>query len=105
MRGTVILKAGEDTHELRFTTNALCWLEEVTGKPVAEAMQSLGGASVRMTDLRLLVCAAAGFKDPASAGDLIDAAGITATMEALARAVEAAFPDAEASAKKTVAAA
>lgn len=102
----MLLKAGEATHELRLTTNALCWLEEVSGKSVGQALQSLGDGSVRMTDLRLLVCAAAGLKDPAAAGDLIDAAGLAATIEALGAAVAAAFPEAdEESGKKRTAAA
>lgn len=105
MRGRVILVAGDQQVELRFTTNRLCWLEEVTGKPVAEVMQALSGGSVRMSDLRLLTCAAAGMTDEAAAGDLIDEAGMEAVATALAKAVEAAFPAADPAAKKTAAAA
>lgn len=88
-----MLAAGEQQVALRFTTNRLCWLEEVTGKPVAELVAELGGGKVRFADFRLIVAAAAGLDDVEAAGDIIDDAGMEATSIAIGQALEAAFPD------------
>lgn len=105
MRGRVILRAGDTDVELRLTTNALCRIEEVSGRSVSAVMDGLSGANVRVSDLRLLVMAAAGFESLAEAGDLIDAAGLAQSVEAIGRAVEAAFAPAGEPAKKKAAAA
>lgn len=105
MRGPVLLKAGAATHELRFTTNALCWLEEVSGRGLNDLVGSFQ-ADARLTDVRLILCAALGMKDPALAGDVIDDAGLVAVSEAIGKALKLAFPDVdEGDVKKVTAAA
>ncbi len=99
MRGRVYLKAGERDIELRFTTNALCRLEEASGRSVSAVVQGMS-SDMRIADLRLLVWAAANLETVDEAGDIIDEAGFTATVEAIGRTVEAAFPDAAPGGKK-----
>lgn len=103
----MLLRAGEASHELRFTTNALCWLEEVSGRSVNDIVGSFA-TNARIGDVRLLLCAALGLKEPCAAGDVMDAAGLAETSEAIGKALKLAFPDAtedEAGGKKKTAAA
>ena len=104
MRGRVVLRAGERDIELRLSTNALCRIEEVSGKAIGALIAGLSGAEIRLSDLRFLVMGAAGVSLD-EAGDLIDEAGLQAAVEAIGKAIEAAFPTAEPDAKKKAAAA
>lgn len=62
MKG-ITFEAGDKTHVLRFDINALCVLEDETGKGVDQIgglLAPQGGASPRVKDLRLLFWAGLG---------------------------------------------
>jgi hypothetical protein len=94
MRGRVLLTAGERSVELRFTTNAICRLEEVSGRTISDFVRALDG-NVSLRDVRMLVWVASGVAELDEAGAIIDDAGLGATVEAIGGALTAAFPDAD----------
>lgn len=96
-RGQVSLVAGDATYTLSFSANALCELEDATGETVAQITRKLNdsdGASMKL--VRSLVWAALQDHHPEvdlkKAGRIITDAGMVATMEAIGRAFELAFP-------------
>lgn len=103
-RGAVDLKVGDRLYTISFSVNAICELEEFfDGKPVGEIVAELGdGSQARMTTIRALIWA--GLLDHHSDVDLKEAGkiasdiGVTPCMEAIGRALELAFPTAEAKA-------
>lgn len=97
IRGRVHFTAGGRDHDLRFTTNALCQVEEKAGRGFGQIAADLG-ASVRIADLRLLFWAGAALKSLDEAGDVIDELGITRAVELMGAAIDAAFPDVDAAA-------
>jgi hypothetical protein len=101
LRGQVMLKAGEKEYTLSFSINALVSLEDMLDESVNTVAAQLNDSTkVRMKTIRALVWAA--LRDNHSevttdgAGQIIDQAGIPATMAAIATAFTNAFPDAEA---------
>ena len=94
MRGRVHFNAGGRDLELRFTTNALCRIEEKTGKAFGEIAAALAG-NVRISDLRVLFWAGVDLPTLDEAGNIIDDLGMARAVELLGEAITAAFPDAE----------
>lgn len=99
-RGSVSLQAGDRTYTLSYSTNALCELEDRTGKTIqvlANALNSPEGVSLKM--VRDLVWGALRDHhegaDIQTAGGIIDTAGLPDVMEAIGQALRAAFPDAK----------
>ena len=95
MRGVVPFRALGRDLELRFTTNALCRVEAVSGRGFSELAAELGG-NFRITDLRILFAAGADITELAEAGDAIDELGLQVAGELVGKAIMAAFPEASA---------
>lgn len=105
MRGAVSFRAMSRDFTLRFTTNALCRVEEITGRGFADLAAGLG-TGFRITDLRVLFYAGANLSSIEEAGDVIDDIGFQASGELVGKAIAAAFPETEAAQQgKTAAAA
>lgn len=108
VRGQVSLEAGGTTYTLCLSTNALCELEDATGESVAAITERMNGSGVHMKTVRVLVWAALQDHHPdidlKGAGNVITAAGMKATMEAVGKAFELAFPVAEDDGRPTKAA-
>lgn len=99
-RGTVSLQAGDRTYTLSFSVNALCELEDRTGRTIQElanALNATEGVSIKM--VRDLVWGALrdhhGDTDIAAVGEIMDAAGLQNVVEAVGKALKLAFPDAK----------
>lgn len=94
-KGEVELEAGERIVMLRFSTNAICTLEDDLGVGINELGGQMGDPSkFKLSMLRSIVRACMTDKvTPEEAGDIIDAAGIEATGEAIGKAFQAAFPN------------
>ncbi len=94
MKG-ITFKAGREKYTLRFSFNALCLLEDETGKGMSELFEG----DMKLGTVRTTVWA--GLQDehpdlePKDVGDLIDKVGIDVVKDKLAEALQAAFPDAE----------
>jgi hypothetical protein len=100
-KGEVELEAGADVYTLRFSTNAICSLEDDLGMGINEIGGLLGDpANFRMSTFRTIVKACVvGNVTHEQAGDIIDAAGLEAVGAAIGKAFETAFPDAKPSAE------
>lgn len=98
-KGEVELEAGDSVYTLRFSTNAICSLEDDLGVGINELGEKMGDPSqFKLSMLRSIVRACLTDKVTAeAAGNIIDAAGIEATGEAIGKAFQAAFPDVKAS--------
>lgn len=98
-KGEVAFKAGDATYTLRFSIDALCSLEDITGKGIIALSNELSNAErLSVTLLRQVLWA--GLQehhkglDLKEAGELIAAAGgVVAMVEIIARAFEATFPE------------
>jgi myo-inositol catabolism protein IolC len=88
-----------DKYEIKFTTNALADLEQVSGRSFSEVVSEFGSGRLRISDLRSLIMvgvrhgtrSAARFSEM-DAGNLIDEVGYEAIAEAIGKAFEEAFP-------------
>lgn len=90
-RGEVALVAGDQTYTLVYTTNSLCELEESLGQSIEQIVNNMNHFKVR----RAVVWAGLMKHHKMSiteAGDVMDAAGVPATVEAVEKAITAAFP-------------
>lgn len=102
-RGEVSFDLDGEAYTLRFSTNAMCELEDATGVPVLQLANSLQDeTSVSIKTLRAMF--AAGLSDSRSvtapqAGDIIDALGIPRAGELIGQAFMAAFPEADSDAE------
>lgn len=96
-RGQVALKAGDATYTLCLSANAICELEDHTGRSISEIATSLNGNNVGMKTVRALVWAALQDHHPdvdlKEAGRIITDAGMAETMEAVGNAFSLAFPE------------
>lgn len=96
MRGRVTFEVKGEERALRFTTNAVCNLEEAANMGIAEIGAELESGRVRLGLLRLLLWAGSTKSlTVEEAGDLIDEIGVMGAVEIIGRAFGAAFPDAE----------
>lgn len=106
-KGEVELKAGDATYVLRYSIDAICTLEDALDKgfpAIAEEMSV--PANVRLSNLRQILLAGLREQQPditlREAGELIVLAGGAITvLGKIAEAFTAAFPEAEASGKKS----
>jgi hypothetical protein len=98
-RGEVGFELDGVNYTLRFSTNAMCELEDATGVPVLQLANSLQDErSVSIKTLRAMF--AAGLSDTSDisikeAGDIIDGLGIPRAGELIGQAFMAAFPEAD----------
>ncbi|MFZ5736309.1 MAG: hypothetical protein ACOY6K_05440 [Pseudomonadota bacterium] len=101
LKGDVDLPAGDTVYRLRFSIDALCTLEDISGKSFPEIAAELQDpAKARIGRVRQLLYAALRQHHPAidlrEAGEIIlTAGGMVAVMEKVGEAFAAAFPQAE----------
>lgn len=107
LKGEVPLKAGNKEYKLKFTTNALCELEERLDMAIREIILSAAKDILPINQVRcLLYCACLQYhKEEITslgvAGDIIDVAGFRETWAAVVKAIAACLPDSnEASGQK-----
>lgn len=97
-KGEVSLVAGDTTYTLRFTTNAICALEELLGgRTITQIGNELNSTEgMQMATARAVVWAALLDRHPdvevLDAGDIMTVAGIKTALEAAGRAFQLAFP-------------
>ena len=99
---------------IRFTTNALCDLETALNMGINEFFQlirtrELSGQSLTLKEIRTVLWAGLheSYEDltPRDVGNIIDGAGMLVAMDAIRKALTAAFPTAEKEVKKNLTAA
>lgn len=96
-KGEVTLQVGSVAYVMRLSVNALCYLEEATGKPVNQVMSELqNGSDIKLGTLRQIVHASLVEQhkdvDLEKAGDIMEEAGIKVVVDKLTEALLAAFP-------------
>ncbi len=96
-RGGVAVRVGDDEWVFSFSINALCELEDLLEKPMAQIFATLeDDKNMRMSDVRALVWAS--LLDHTEgitlreAGDVASKVGITVCLEKIGEAVGIAFP-------------
>lgn len=96
LRGVTFELDGE-TLTLRYGMNAMASYQEAAGEPFIAGVEALQGASGDFVRLRRLFWAGLGGTiSEVEAGDLMDDLGLAEAADLIGRAVEAAFPQAEA---------
>ena len=98
-RGEVAFAVGDQTYTLFYGTNSICELEDKLGQNLAEIVAGLGQLKV----MRAVLWAGLLRHHNMSleeAGDVMDAAGVPATVEAVNKAIFTAFPPPAAGAKR-----
>jgi hypothetical protein len=92
LRGEVAFTVADVEYTLKFSTNAICELEQLQNKGLNEIVGDLE----RLSTVRALLWAGLRAKHPGvtlvMAGDLIDAIGMVPATEVIGRALNAAFP-------------
>lgn len=95
MRGRVSFEADGETHELRYTSNALCRLEDATGKTIMQLgreIESGGEDGSVIKAIRLMLWG--GLPEGTTldqAGDILDAVGFAQAAELIAEAIGKTF--------------
>ncbi len=97
-KGEVSLEIGGTSYTLKFSTNALCVAEKVSGQKISALMDDLGEGSLNA--VRALFTAAMAKHMPnmtvEQAGDLLDEATVPVVTAKLTEALMIAFPTAKA---------
>jgi len=95
----VVLRAGEQVWRFRFGNNALAELEGMLGLSLPQLGKRLAAGEAGFRELRALVWAGLLHEQPditlRQAGEVMDAAGLEAAVDAAVRAFTAAFPPGE----------
>ena len=97
MRGGVPFDACGQRFVLRFTTNALCRLQDRTGKALADILADIADPKLSLQSYRLLIAEGVGLPLDA-AGDIIDDLGLARIDALVAEALKLAFPPVDESA-------
>lgn len=105
MRGGVTFDALGKPREFKFTTNAICRLEERAGKSLQEVLADTAEGGRRMVAFRLLMWAGLGDLTLDDAGDIMDDIGLAEVDRIIAEGLKLAFPPKEPSAEGNGAAA
>lgn len=98
-RGEVSFEASGKTWTMKFDTNAMCEIEDLTGKGIAEVGRLLGNEkTASMTLMRAVFCGALQAHHEGTslrdAGSLIDEIGAPQAGKLIGDAFQAAFPKA-----------
>jgi hypothetical protein len=105
MRGGVTFDALGKPREFKFTTNAICRLEERAGKSLQDVLADTAEGGRRMVAFRLLMWAGLGDLTLDDAGDIMDDIGIAEVDRIIAEGLKLAFPPKDQSAEGNGAAA
>lgn len=93
-RGEVTLRGGDQEYTIKFSTNAICEVEERLDKGLNTIIANME----RVTTVRALLWAGLRTHHPdvtvAGVGEIIDRCGMAAATEALGKALTLAFPNA-----------
>lgn len=97
-RGEISFEADGQVWTLRVDTNAMCEIEDLTGKGVAEISKLLGSEkTATISLLRAVFCGALRSRHAdvtaKRAGELIDAIGVQSAGEMIGEAFNLAFPE------------
>lgn len=99
-RGEVAFKVADAEYTLKFSTNAICELEERLDKGLNVIVANME----RLTTVRALLWAGLRAKHPEvtiqQAGEMIDRSGMAAATEIIGKALTAAFPPVDEAAPK-----
>lgn len=95
MRGGVNFDALGKPWELRFTTNAICRIEERSGKSLEAVLADTTEPGKRTLAYRLLLWAGIGGATLETAGDIMDDLGLVEVDRIISAALRAAFPPRE----------
>lgn len=99
VRGQASLTTGDTTYTLVLSVNAMCEIEDATGKDILELVSDFQSGRVSMKSFRLLFWSALQDHHPdidlKAAGRLITEIGMASAMDAMGAAFQRAFPDAE----------
>lgn len=99
MRGAVEFEALGVSRVLRFTTNAICRIEERSKQSLQDVLADAAVPGKKTLTLRLLFWAGLGGGTLDEAGDIMDAIGAAEADRLLAEALRLAFPPQDASAE------
>jgi hypothetical protein len=99
MRGGVTFDALGKPREFKFTTNAICRLEERAGKSLQDVLADTAEGGRRMVAFRLLMWAGLGDLTLDDAGDIMDDIGIAEVDRIIAEGLKLAFPPKDQSAE------
>lgn len=91
-KGEVEFEARGETWTLRYSTNAICALEDDLDMGVEDIIERLQG-SPRMSLVRAVFRAGLGDVSAETAGDLVDAVGFARAAGLIGEAFERAFPN------------
>jgi hypothetical protein len=105
MRGGVTFDALGKPREFKFTTNAICRLEERAGKSLQDVLADTAEGGRRMVAFRLLMWAGLGDLTLDDAGDIMDDIGLAEADRIIAEGLKLAFPPKDQSAEGNGAAA
>ncbi len=99
-RGGVSARSGDDEWTFSFSINALCELEDLLDRPVAQIVATLGDPeNMRITDVRAMVWAALIDHNEGmslkEAGNVASKIGTMNCLEKVGKALEIAFPTAK----------
>lgn len=91
-RGEIALKVGDTAYTLKFSTNAICELEDHLDKGINVIVSNME----RVTTVRALLWAGLRAQYPditiAKAGEMIDRVGMAKATDVIGKALAAAFP-------------
>jgi hypothetical protein len=105
MRGGVTFDALGKPREFKFTTNAICRLEERAVKSLQDVLADTAEGGRRTVAFRLLMWAGLGDLTLDDAGDIMDDIGLAEVDRIIAEGLKLAFPPKEPSAEGNGAAA
>jgi hypothetical protein len=105
MRGGVTFDALGKPREFKFTTNAICRLEERAGKSLQDVLADTAEGGRRTVAFRLLLWTGLGDLTLDDAGDIMDDIGLAEVDRIIAEGLKLAFPPKEPSAEGNGAAA
>jgi hypothetical protein len=92
MRGGVTFDALGGTWEAKFTTNAICRVEERSGRGLEDVLADVSAPGKRTLAYRLLLWAALGGVTIEAAGEIMDDLGMVEVDRIISAALRAAFP-------------
>ena len=105
MRGGVTFDALGKPREFKFTTNAICRLEERAGKSLQDVLADTAERGRQTVAFRLLMWAGLGDLTLDDAGDIMDDIGLAEVDRIIAEGLKLAFPPKDQSAEGNGAAA
>lgn len=92
MRGAIAFTAGGEERVIRFSTNAMCRYQDMSGETLMQAVGALQKTPDDMVRQRRLFSAGVVGLSEEEAGDIMDELGLMEAADLIGRAFDAAFP-------------